>query len=112
MSKTVSDELLIESEIYNKNEYDIAFFRMMEKDFYTINSGVKLGPETIVCKSKEFCILPTSYYTIKAYDKDHALDPRREIQDLRIEIVRNYGNMKRQGNKLPSLPSVQTRKYF
>ena len=106
----VQDELLIRSEIYNKNDFDIVFFRMKEWDQYVRGSGITVGPEFIICKSKEWCILPTSYYSVRAYDAGHAGDPKRELQaDTPINVTRNYGNVIGIQNKLPSAPEAEKR---
>lgn len=107
--KIVMDELLIRSEIYNGNDVDAVFIRMKDRDAYVLNAGVTPGPDFVVCKSKEFAILPTSFYEVRYYDKGHAGDPAREIHAAagQFNFIRNYGDAIGKQNTLPSAPEVK-----
>ena len=107
--RVVQDELLIRSEVYNGNEVDAIFFRIKEKDAYVAGSGVDPGPDYIVCKSKEFAILPTSHYIPVYYTKGHAGEEKHMVHLSPGEQrwIRNYGDQIGKGNVLPSAPEVR-----
>lgn len=105
--RVVFDELLIRSEIYNPNDFDIVFYRLKDKDAYTQLSGITLGNEVIVCLAKDFCILPTSFYVPRAFDRGRAGKWEHEIKDTPMQLIRTYGNEIGKGRKNPSAPVLE-----
>jgi hypothetical protein len=97
--KAVYDDRLIRCEIYNPNKFDIIFTRDKSQDNYVRGAGIFLGADIIICKSDGFAILPHCFYIPKASNG----------ADL-INVVQNFGDSIGKGNKLPSLPIVETKK--
>lgn len=101
----VSDESLIAVEIYNHNAFDLVFFRVFAQDEHVTAALGGTGPETIVCKSKEFCNLPHQYYKPQAYTAGHAGELEQLIADSPpIQVTVNYGNAKGIRNTKASSP--------
>lgn len=108
----VQDELLIRSEVYNANEVDAVFYRMEDKVAYVRACGIDPGPAYIVCKAKQHCILPTSYFIPRYYDAGHAGEASREVhlEAGETRFIRNYGDQIGKNNILPSSPEVRVRR--
>lgn len=96
--RSVSDTHLIEVEYYNPNKFDIIFERDQRYFDYIRLNNISLGPVRAVLKADDFLTLPHQYYIPKAINGP-------EIFNLII----NMGDQKRKGNKLPSIPIMESR---
>ncbi len=96
-SKSVMDTHLIEVEYYNPNKFDILFERDKRYFDYINLNNIPLGPVKAILKADSFLILPHQYYIPKALNG-------AEIFNLTV----NMGDLKRKGNKLPSLPIFES----
>ena len=96
--KQVSDTNLIEVEYYNPNKFDLIVTRDNRFLEYISLNKIPLGPEKTILKSEGFLVLPHRYIIFKAPDGI-------ELFNLTV----NMGNMKRKGNKLPSLPVYEAK---
>ncbi|NJM09515.1 MAG: hypothetical protein HC883_01045 [Bdellovibrionaceae bacterium] len=105
----MSDEALIEVEVFNKNPFDVVWHRDKSKDDYVRGAGITPGPDFIENPAGTFCIRPTAYYYFRAFDAGHMHDLKREIKDVPGVFTQNYGDSKRIGNTLPSAPDVKVR---
>lgn len=101
--KAVFDEHLLRREIYNPNNFDIIFTRNIDQDLYIMRAGIPLGEIRMVCKSKDFLILPHGYFIATGDGL-----PKGEL----INAIVNLGDTIGKGNKLPSPPIAETRKYY
>lgn len=97
-AKGVFDEMLVCREIYNDNDFDIIFTRQTQFDRYILDAGIKLGAMIMVCKAKDWLFIPHAYFTTKASNG----------ADI-YNVVVNFGDNMFKGNKLPSLPVVDTK---
>lgn len=105
----VSDEALIEVELFNQNKFDVVWYRDQTKDEYVRSAGITPGPDFIEHPAGTHRVRPTFYYYFLAYDAGHMRDPKHEIKDVPGVFTTNYGNSKGVGNTLPSSPEVSFR---
>lgn len=98
LTNSTFDYELIEREFYNPNNFDVIFDRILDRDTYVMAHQIKLGPAYVVLKPNCHLTLPHGYFRITG---------RGLPQGEPIKLTVNYGDLKRKGNKLPSIPITE-----
>ena len=97
-TKAVYDDHLIRREYYNAEKFEVIFELMPEKIPYVAGAGIALGPKRAVLKPGCWLVLPHAFYVITAANGAPF-----------INLTVNMGDMIGTGNKLPSLPVLESR---
>lgn len=101
----ISDSNLIRREIYNPHDFIIEFRLAKEKLQYINAVGITPGAEIIRVMPNSFAILNHCYHRIYALD----VRTKKEINDILISPIINFGDQIGIGNTKPSRPDFKLR---